>query len=473
MGRGRAGADLRSTTRRGPVWVTGAAGLIAAFLLGGLFGVVPLGTAPVGAAASHPATTTDTVVKVALRHPAATLVAGSGRAVGSQPHDIAIPVCTFNGATEIVPGVTPGAAISVVCSGWEPSDEIEATEFSPLLITSGSAADLDSADEQSFEADASGELAATFIVPDPFTAPDPVAACPPTPTQVDEGYLRCGIVMADADGNGTVVALDYAGVTLPTQPASTMGPPPPVGARAVGIASAAYGGGYWLAWSDGTVTDYGDALDFGDASALSLNEPITHIVATPDGLGYWLVAADGGVFTFGDAGFYGSMGGLYLNRPVVDMAPTPDGLGYWLVASDGGVFSFGDASFYGSMGGKPLNQPVVGMAADTATGGYWLVAADGGVFSFNAPFLGSTGGRVLNRPVVVIVGVPGGGGYFFVASDGGVFTYGDALFAGSTGGMLLAAPIVGGTFDPLTGGYWLAGADGGVFAFDAPFDGSG
>ena len=30
----------------------------------------------------------------------------------------------------------------------------------------------------------------------------------------------------------------------------------------------------------------------------TLNAPITHIVATPDGGGYWLVASDGGVFSF-------------------------------------------------------------------------------------------------------------------------------------------------------------------------------
>jgi hypothetical protein len=476
--RGRAGADLQSTCWR-PARVIGAVGLLAALTLGGLaLGVAPLVATPAGAAASgsrEPATAT--ALAQAVRDlPAGAFVADPSDSGQWHAEDAPAPSCFFNGVatdTELVTDVTPGEAIPFTCTGWTAFDGVSAAEFSPLLFSSGSAsAEIDTNNEQTFEADGFGDLSGTFIVPDPFVAADPAAACPPTPTEIADGFYRCGIVMADAEGNGpALVVLDYAGVTVPSQPLPPAGPAP-AHAKAVGLASTAYGGGYWLAWSNGTVTDYGDAVDLGDASSLALDAPITHIVATPDGLGYWLVGADGGVFDYGDGAFYGSMGGKPLNRPVVDMAPTPDGRGYWLVGSDGGVFSFGDASFYGSMGGKLLNQPIVGIAADTATGGYWLVASDGGVFSFNAPFLGSTGGQVLNQPVVGLVAIPGGGGYLFVARDGGVFTYGDAPFVGSTGGKVLAAPIVGATFDPLTGGYWLAGADGGVFAFDAPFDGS-
>jgi hypothetical protein len=409
---------------------------------------------------------------VAQRLPSGPLLASTITGGDRRAHTAGQPSCTFNGATELVPGVMPGAAISLACTGWPAFDQVVATEFSPLLETTLSSDEIDP-NVQTFTADGSGNLSGTYLVPNPFSAPDPAAACPPTPTQIGEGYHRCGIVLADGMGNGTGAALDYAGVVIPQQPVVAAGPPPPANATAAGIASTSYGLGYWLAWSNGTVTDYGDALDFGDASTVTLNAPITHIVGTPDGLGYWLVAADGGVFTFGDAGFFGSMGGTRLNQPVVDLAPTPDGAGYWLVASDGGIFAFGDATFQGSMGGTPLNQPVVGMAADTATGGYWLVAADGGIFAFDAPFFGSAGGMTLQRPVVGMAAVPGGGGYLFVASDGGVFTYGNARFSGSTGGRALAAPIGGMALDPLTVGYWLAGADGGVFAFNAPFYGAG
>ncbi|HLH29330.1 MAG TPA: hypothetical protein VKW77_10460, partial [Acidimicrobiales bacterium] len=427
------------------------------------------------AAASSPAqasvvagrATTPGLAADALAHPVPGLVAAGTGASGGGPvaHDNPVPVCTFDGASVIVPDVTPGAALEVSCTGWSPFDEVTASEFSPLLLTSGSTSDLDPA-TQTFAADAQGDLSGVFTVPDPFAAPDPAASCPPTSTQIAEGYLRCGIVLADAAGQTSLTALDYAGVTVPPRPVPAGGPPTPAHARGVGIAATPYGAGYWVGWSDGTVTDHGDAYDFGDASTFRLYQPIAHIHATRDGFGYWLVAADGGVFAFGDAGFYGSTGGRPLDQPVVDMTPTPDGGGYWLVAADGGVFSFGDATFHGSMGGERLNAPVVGMAADTATGGYWLVAADGGVFAFDAPFLGSTGGAVLARPVVGMVAVPGGGGYFLAADDGGVFAYGDAAFAGSAAGRALAAPVVGMTLDPLTRGYWLVAADGGVFAFD-------
>jgi hypothetical protein len=72
------------------------------------------------------------------------------------------------------------------------------------------------------------------------------------------------------------------------------------------------------------------------------------MAATPSGNGYWLVAADGGIFAYGDAVFYGSAGSIRLNEPVVGMAPFGNDAGYWLVAADGGVFTYGAAPFLGS-----------------------------------------------------------------------------------------------------------------------------
>jgi hypothetical protein len=373
------------------------------------------------------------------------------------------PTCTFNGQTDIVPNVSPGSSIAIVCTGWEPDDQIVGGEISPLALATGSDADSDVNDLQSFTSDGSGNLSGTFVVPNPFVASDPAAVCPPTAAQVAQGFLRCGLLLADQDENAALVAFDYAGAPQPSAPTAV----------AVGMAATPDGGGYWLAWSNGNVTVHGNAQSYGNASQLNLNQPITHIVSTPDGKGYWLVAADGGTFAFGDAGFYGSMGGQALNKPVVDMAPTHDGKGYWLVASDGGIFAFGDAVFKGSMGGQPLNQPVVGIAGDPATGGYWLVASDGGIFAFGAPFFGSTGSLRLNRPVNGMAATTDGKGYWFVASDGGIFAFGNAGFYGSMGGTTLNAPIVGMANDDTAPGYWLVGADGGIFAFGgAPFFGS-
>ena len=369
------------------------------------------------------------------------------------------PNCTFNGATVLVENVTPGSAISVSCSGWGSNDAVSAAEFSPLILNSGSTDEIDP-NLQNFTSDSAGNLTGTFVVPNPFSAPDPAAVCPPTAAQTAQGYVRCGVALADQAGNGSAVALNY------------LVPPPPPGTPAVGMAATPDGQGYWVAWSNGDVTVHGDAPSYGNASTFNLAQPITHIVSTPDGGGYWLVAADGGTFAFGTAGFYGSMGAAHLNKPVVDMAPTSDGQGYWLVASDGGIFAFGDAVFRGSMGGLPLNKPIVGIAADNATGGYWLVASDGGIFAIGAPFFGSTGALALNKPVNGMAATPSDRGYLFVASDGGIFAFGNAAFHGSTGGLTLNKPIVGMSIDPATGGYWLVGSDGGIFAFGAPFFGA-
>ena len=135
---------------------------------------------------------------------------------------------------------------------------------------------------------------------------------------------------------------------------------------------------------------------YGSTGAMTLNQPVVGMAATPSGQGYWLVAADGGIFSFGDARFYGSTGAMTLNRPVVGMAANPDGQGYWLVASDGGIFSFGDAPFYGSTGAVDPQPAGGGHGRRARRQGYWLVASDGGIFSFgDAPFYGSGGGTQL------------------------------------------------------------------------------
>ncbi len=307
------------------------------------------------------------------------------------------------------------------------------------------------------------QSAQTFLQGQPVPAAPVVAGAP----SGDPVY--CPGQTISAQGAVTPTGGQYP---YPFRVASIAGEPN-LPAPSVGIAATADANGYWLAHTDGSVSDHGDAVDYGSMAGRALNAPISHIVATNDGGGYWMVASDGGIFSFGDAAFYGSMGGQHLNAPVVGMAPTPTGGGYWLVASDGGVFAFGDAAFYGSMGGQHLNAPVVGIAADRSTGGYWLVASDGGVFAFDAPFYGSTGYLHLNRPVNGMAATADGKGYWFVASDGGIFAFGDGAFSGSAGGTQLNAPVVGMTADTATGGYWLVAADGGVFSYGAPFLGAG
>jgi hypothetical protein len=222
--------------------------------------------------------------------------------------------------------------------------------------------------------------------------------------------------------------------------------------------------GYYLAGAHGSVAHFGDALDYGNASAIPLTAPIISMKVTANGSGYWLLASDGGIFSYGNAAFYGSTGGIHLNQPVVGMERTVTGKGYWLVARDGGIFSYGDAAFYGSTGAIHLNQPVVGMARTPTGKGYWLVARDGGIFSFgDAKFFGSTGAIHLNQPIVGMVARPNAKGYWMNAADGGIFSFGDAPFYGSAVGG--TSPIVDMSASPDGGGYWMVSATGAVRTF--------
>jgi hypothetical protein len=298
----------------------------------------------------------------------------------------------------------------------------------------------------------------------------------PSPQQFSDRYYKFkswsdgGAQMHDivAPGKATTyqASFDRFSGTAPNTPPPPPPPPPPSTPVMQGMASLPTGLGFWTASTDGKVEAFGNALHYGDSSAVPLNKPITGMASTPTGKGYWLVATDGGVFSYGDAQFWGSTGGKVLNQPVVGMAATPTGKGYWLVATDGGIFSFGDAQFWGSHGGSPLNRPVVGMDATPTGGGYWLVASDGGIFTYgDAPFRGSTGGIELNKPVVGMESTPSGGGYWLVASDGGVFTFTDAQFQGSAGGTPDPSPTIGMARTPDGGGYWIARADGSSVSF--------
>ena len=242
-------------------------------------------------------------------------------------------------------------------------------------------------------------------------------------------------------------------------------------ARAVGMAATADGRGYWIAWNDGMVEDFGDAARLGNAYPLS--GPVVAAAGTATGGGYWLTDGAGHVSAFGDAAYHGDLGGRHLNAPVVAMTGDPATGGYWLLGGDGGVFSF-DAPFYGSTGDLHLAAPAVGMAAAPDGRGYDFVAADGGVFSYaGAGFHGSAGGMALAEPVVGMAVDPRTSGYWLVAADGGIFSF-DAPFEGSTGSVELARPVVAMAACPPAGGYWLVADDGGLFSFgSAPFAGSG
>jgi hypothetical protein len=105
----------------------------------------------------------------------------------------------------------------------------------------------------------------------------------------------------------------------------------------------------------------------------------SRLAATPDGAGWWVLNTNGTVSAYGDATNYGSTvsQGLRLNAPPVGIAATPDGHGYWLVAADGGIFNYGDAGFYGSAGATPVTSPVVGLIANRSGSGYTIINTAG------------------------------------------------------------------------------------------------
>jgi len=360
--------DGTSGMRRSGVRLVAVAGVLLAGLATVAFGAAPdtaSGSTPVRASAKAGAGAFAVIAPAvgAKAIASGVLAPHAAKAPSTVSPRIYNPLCSYNGLPpgNVVAGIVPGSLISFTCTGWIPNEQVTAAEASPLFFTATTASDeVDITHQQFFNSSPTGMLSGTFVVPN-FAANDPAAVCPPDAGQIGAGYYRCGLILTDfatPSAGVSIVALGY--------PYGAVPPPAPT---AVGMAATPDGGGYLVAWSDGSVFSHGDANWYGDASNLVLSAPIAHIVATPDGLGYWLVAGDGGTFAYGDAGFYGSMGGTPLNRPVVDLAPTADGKGYWLVASDGGIFAFGDASFHGSMGGQLLNRPVVGIAADSTTGG--------------------------------------------------------------------------------------------------------
>lgn len=143
--------------------------------------------------------------------------------------------------------------------------------------------------------------------------------------------------------------------------------------------------GYWLCTNTGHVYAFGGAGHFG-----GLNGAVTDVVgfaSTPTELGYYLIRANGAVNAYGDAVHRGDASALTLNDPMTDLAVHPSGNGYWLAAQDGGVFTYGPGiSFYGSLPGPWVNlAQVIGNYSDYSDivkdllrwSGLWLY--DGGV----------------------------------------------------------------------------------------------
>ncbi len=440
------------------------------------------------AASGAPAITSGTAAFFTMNQSGAFAVTTTGAPIASITEVGALPsgltmVDEGNGSALIsgTPTATGTVSLAVTATNGIAPD---ATQTFTVIV--GSAPTVTSATSTTFVAGGPGtftfttsgypapSLGETGALPNGFTWADHgdgTATLTGTPDAVTSDTVY-PITIQATDGTGTitqaftlhVAPAPVSGGTTPpvvTPPAVAGSAPTPTSALAGGdrLAATADGQGYWIVGTNGSVTAYGSATNYGSMAGHVLNQPIVGVAATPDGKGYWLVATDGGIFSFGDAQFFGSTGNLKLNKPIVGITGTPDGKGYWMVASDGGVFSFGDAYFYGSTGNIKLNKPIVGMASNPNGTGYWLVASDGGIFSFGgATFYGSTGNIKLNKPVMGMAADRSGHGYWLVASDGGIFTFGDARFFGSGGSAGRTA--VGLIASPGSPGYALIDSDG-------------
>lgn len=266
--------------------------------------------------------------------------------------------------------------------------------------------------------------------------------------------------------------------TVPPRPAPTHSLSDAVlaaeGAQAVAAVPTPAGGGFWVAWSNGTVTTSGNAVSYGDASHLPLSAPIVGMTATPDGKGYWLLSANGGVLSYGDARFFGSAGRLHLSAPADQIMATPDGAGYRFFTINGGVLDYGDAGFYGTPHTLGITRPIVG-GAETASGdGYWMVTSAGGVFTYgDARFHGAASVLHLGSPIVAMAATPDGGGYWLLTAAGGIFSYGDAGFHGAAVGDMDGGHAVGVIASQTGDGYWVVDSNGQVLSYGsvAPVDG--
>ena len=277
-----------------------------------------------------------------------------------------------------------------------------------------------------------------------FTAPAvPAAAASPPPTtqagrapratlQPRDGTTLAGYRLVASDG-GIFTEGDA------TYDGSEGGKP--LNQPIVGMADTPDDGGYWLVASDGGIFTFGDAQYDGSQGGTKLNKPIVgmsitspeltdpslSMAATPDGKGYWLVSENGTVSAFGDAVNYGSKTGSA--SPINGIAAAPGGTGYWLLGANGAVYGFGSVPYdAGSLPAAGISANDAMAIAPTPDGkGYWIVEADGMVWPFgDAVNYGSAVAVQTNWVITDIVATPDGKGYWLLGADGSIYNYGDA-----------------------------------------------
>jgi len=237
----------------------------------------------------------------------------------------------------------------------------------------------------------------------------------------------------------------------------------PEGAHVVDIDLHPDGAGFWLVDELGRVST-SNAIHYGQPSHDDFwnGERAVAIQATTNGNGYWIFTSSGRVFGYGNAIDHGDLTNVSLDGRIVDAARTSNGGGYYMVGADGGLFGFGDATYAGAASELDLASPINALMVHSSAG-YWMAGDDGGVLAFDAPFEGSAGSLPLTHPITDATEYMGG--YLLLSEDGGVFNYAGGGFYGSLGGRSLTAPATSIVADTLGERYLIVQRDGVVWEF--------
>lgn len=404
----------------------------------------------------------------------------------------AASACEFNGhpANGLLTGITPGAMITITCTGLPTPGSVVLAQASPLAGILPSSQAIEEADVGALKfvtVTAQGTLPAgtAFTVPTTFKAADPDAACPPTQAQVNTGLIGCAVAVAELSGeNFGDALLQYSGQVEPQAPTLALGSASAHAGDQVTIKNGS-GPGDWWGNATGTTTLTAADIKVGGVQVGSTSArvgPATYSIKvskkgvvtpgplTPGQLSGTFTVPCGVTGTHavtvtepdssphpGTISASANLNVLPGTTPAVtSISPTrgPSG-GGTSVSIAGCNLTNATSVTFGSKAARSFHvnsdTSVTGVSP-AGTGTVNVVVHDGAASSSS------------NSASEFTYGLQG---YDLAGGDGGVFSFGDAQSFGSLPGIGIkpAKPIVGIAATSDGGGYWLAGSDGGVFAF--------
>ncbi len=416
-----------------------------------------------------------------------TIAVGAGNAGAAAAAGAA---CTFNGTPTngVVSGITPGASVTVECTGLPDSTPLVMVEVSPLTGLLPSADDEDEADTGALglvTSTSTGTLppGTAFKVPDPFKASDPDGVCPLSAAQVNAGLVGCTLALASFAGTSYGnVTLQYSGQT-PEAPSLALGSSSAHAGDQVTVEDGSGSGNWWgdadssvsLSPSDITIhgVHSGSTTAAVSAATYSVTVKAKKIVPGP-----FTPPKLGGAFTVpcGVAG----------HQTVTVTEPNSSGLSGTISASASLDVLPGSTPAVTAIspdrgpsgGGTPVTisgcnfTGAESVSFGRQSAASFHVNSDTSITAVSPPGTGTvyivvTGSGGSSQESSATAFTYGLQGYDLAGGDGGTFSFGDAHNYGSLPGLGVtpAKPIVGIAATADGNGYWLAGADGGTFAF--------